>query len=92
MLKWLNFEAGRKDLGEKNFMNNPYIGYTDYLVGPFPSGVVERVSFASGRLQWWINPNFSVISEIKYDNSNMTGKDLEFNIGIDIFYPFKSVL
>ncbi len=88
----LNFEAGRKDLGEKNLINNPYIGYIDYLVGPFPSGVVERVSFASGRLQWWINPNVSVISEIKYDNSNMTGKDLELNIGIDIFYPIKSVL
>ena len=88
----LNIEAGRKDLGEKNLLNDPYIGYTDYLSGPFPSGEVEKVSFGSARFQWWVNPFSSVISEIKYNNSNMLGNDLEFNIGIDIFYPFKSVL
>ena len=88
----VNIEAGRRVLGEKNLLDDPYLGYTNYLAGQFPSGAIEDVSFASARLQWWIKSNFSFISEIKYNNSNMTGNDLELNIGIDVFYPFKSVL
>jgi len=88
----VNIEVGRKELGEKNLLNEPYRGYTDYLDSQFPSGAVEKVSFGFGRLQWWVNSYFSVITEIKYNNSNMFENDLELNIGIDIFYPVNTAL
>ena len=76
----------------KKILNDPYLGYTYYLVGSFPSEEVENVSFGFARLQWWINSYSSFISEIKYNNSNMTGNDLKLNNGINIFYPSKSAL
>ena len=33
-----------KEIGENNILTNPYRGYTEYLSGPFPSGLVENVS------------------------------------------------
>jgi len=44
-------------------------GYTDYLAGPFPSGDVETILFATGRLQWWWKQNLSLITEFEYNDS-----------------------
>ena len=88
----INIEYGIKEIGENNLLNNPYSGYTDYADGPFPSGVVEKISFGFGRIQWWVNSYLSVISDLRYNNSNMFGNNIQLNIGIDIFYPLKMIL
>ena len=44
-------EFGARAIGEKNFINDLYIGYTDYLDGPFPSGKVENISFISSEFK-----------------------------------------
>ena len=88
----VEIEYGIQELGENNFVNNAYSGYTDYSDGPFPSGMVENVYFGSSRLQWWVNSYFSVITNLRYNNSNLDGNNLELNIGIDIFYPFNTTL
>ena len=81
-----------KEIGENNILTNPYKGYTEYLSGPFPSGLVENVSFGFARFQWWMNSYFSVIAEMKHSSSNIFGKNSEFSIGIDIFYYLNTLL
>ena len=83
-----NIEIGQREIGEKNIIGSPYDGYTDYLAGPFPSGDVENILYVSGRLQWWWKKNLSLITELVYNDSNRNDKELQFNIGVDLFYPF----
>ena len=86
-----NIEIGKRSIGEKNIYNNPYLGYTDYLDGPFPSGNVEQINFGQATIQWWWKPNLSFFGQIYY-NSNLPEKNLEFNIGVDIFYALNAIL
>ena len=88
----INLEYGMKEIGENNILTNPYKGYTEYLSGPFPSGLVENVSFGFARFQWWMNSYFSVIAEMKHSSSNIFGKNSELSIGIDIFYYLNTLL
>ena len=83
-----NIEVGQKEIGEKNIIESPYDGYTDYLAGPFPSGNVENILYVCGRLQWWWKQNLSLITELEYNDSNRNNREFQFNIGVDIFYPF----
>ena len=83
-----NIELGQREIGEGNLEESPYIGYTHYLKGPFPSGVVENKTFFTWTLQWWWKHNVSFLSEVKYFNSNMNNRELELKIGADIFFPF----
>ncbi|MEL1232244.1 MAG: hypothetical protein VXA26_13115, partial [Candidatus Neomarinimicrobiota bacterium] len=88
----INLEYGMKEIGENNILTNPYRGYNEYLDGPFPSGFVEKISFGFARFQWWFSSYFSVIAEMKHNNSNILGKNNELNIGIDIFYNYSTLL
>ena len=88
----LNLEYGMKEIGENNILTNPYGGYTEYLAGPFPSGLVENVSFGFARFQWWMSSYFSVIAEIKHSSSNKLGKNFEWIFGFDIFYGVNKYL
>ena len=83
-----NIEFGYREIGEGNIFESPYDGYTDYLDGPFPSGDVETILFVTGRLQWWWKQNLSLITEFEYNDSNRNDIEFQFNIGVDIFYPF----
>ena len=83
-----NIEIGQREIGEKNIIGSPYDGYTDYLAGPFPSGDVENILYVCGRLQWWWKQNLSLITELEYNDSNRNDREFQFNIGVDIFYPF----
>ena len=83
-----NIEFGQREIGEKNIIKFPYGGYMDYQDGPFPSGDVEKIYFVSGRLQWWWKRNLSLITEFEYNDSNRINREFQFNIGVDIFYPF----
>ena len=73
-------------------MTNPYRGYTEYLAGPFPSGLVENVSFGFARFQWWMSSSLSVIAEMKHSSSNKLGKNFEWIIGFDIYYGVNKYL
>ena len=86
-----NIEIGKRNIGEKNIYNNPYIGYTDYLDGPFPSGNVEQINFGKMTIQWWWETNLSLFGQIYYDSS-LPEKNLEFNIGVDMFYSLNTIL
>ena len=87
-----NVDIGKRQIGEKNILNNPYNAYTDFLDVPFPSGIVEEVVFGLGKLQWWYKPNLSLIAKIDYNKSNFFGNNIEWNIGADIFYQIDKKL
>ena len=82
-----NIELGQREIGEGNLDKSPYEGYTDYLRGPFPSGVVENKIFFKWTFQWWWKQNISLLGEIEYFKSNLISGEFEFKIGADIFYP-----
>lgn len=81
-----NLNIGIRNIGEKNFINNLYDPYTDYLDEPFPSGDVENIKYMSSKLQWWWKPNIAFFSDIEYISSNESGSKFKSNFGIDIFY------
>ena len=83
---------GFKNLGEKNFINSLYEPYTDYFDEPFPSGEVENINFIFSKVQYWWRPNISTYIKLKYNNSNKFGKNLEWNLGFDIYYGFNKYL
>tara|TARA_A100000164_G_C21678039_1_gene662976 strand:- start:130 stop:801 length:672 start_codon:yes stop_codon:yes gene_type:complete len=85
-----NIELGQREIGEGSLDKSPYDGYTDYLKGPFPSGVVEYKNFFKWNFQWWWKQNISFLGEIEYFNSNLIDGELEFKIGADIFYPLNT--
>ena len=82
----LNF--GVRNIGEKNFINNLYAPYEDYLDEPFPSGNVNNINFVTARLDWWWKPNIVFFSDLNFDKSYNAGSSLRSNFGIDIFYGF----
>ena len=81
-----NLNIGIRNIGEKNFINNLYDPYTDYLDEPFPSGDVENIKYMSSKVQWWWKPNIAFFSDIEYISSNESGSKFNSNFGIDIFY------
>jgi len=81
-----NLNIGIRNIGEKNFINNLYDPYTDYLDEPFPSGDVENIQFVISKVQWWWKPNISIFGQFKYNRSDKSGRNSEGKIGIDIYY------
>ena len=81
-----NLNIGIRNIGEKNFINNLYDPYTDYLDEPFPSGDVENIKYMSSKVQWWWKPNIAFFSDIQYNTSDESGSAFRSNFGIDIFY------
>ena len=81
-----NLNIGIRNIGEKNFINNLYDPYTDYLDEPFPSGDVENIKYISSKVQWWWKPNIAFFSDIQYNTSDESGSAFRSNFGIDIFY------
>jgi len=81
-----NINIGIRNIGEKNFINNLYDPYTDYLDEPFPSGDVENFKYMSSEVQWWWKPNIALFSNIEYVSSKESGSNFKSNFGIDIFY------
>tara|TARA_Y200000002_G_scaffold55039_1_gene40410 strand:- start:80 stop:1462 length:1383 start_codon:yes stop_codon:yes gene_type:complete len=80
----INF--GTENIGEKNFINNLYTPYEDYLDEPFPSGSVNIVKFISTGVYWWWKPNIAFFSDLKYGDSNKTGSYIRTNFGVNIYY------
>ena len=87
-----NFNIGIRNIGEKNFINNLYAPYKDYLDESFPSGDVENITFMSSKVQWWWRPNIAIIGQFKYNSSDKLGVKKEGNIGIDIYYGLDKYL
>ena len=83
----MNIEFGQRQIGEESIINNPYESYSDYLVGNFPSGQVNDVSYLSGRIQYWFKSNISIISSLEWSESTANGRKFQFNLGFDVFYP-----
>jgi len=81
-----NINMGIRNIGENNFIQNPYRAYIDYLDRPFPSGAVENIKFISFKCQWWLKTNMSLFSEISYNKSDKTGDNINGNLGIDLYY------
>ena len=89
----INLDFGKREIGEKNFINNLYTGYSDYLDGPFPSGDINKIYFISSNLKYWIKPNFLVFSHLYYNNSSKSSKKIaEFKIGFDIYHGMHTLL
>ena len=86
-----NIEIGTMNIGEKNIYNDPYLGYIDYIDEPFPSGNVENINFGKIRSQWWWKNNLSLFGQFDY-KSNISNKNLGFNIGIDMFFSLNKIL
>ncbi len=86
-----NIELGNRNIGEKNIYNDPYLGYTDYIDEPFPSGNIENINFVKIRTQWWWKNNISLFGQFYY-HSNISNENLEFNMGIDIFFSLNTIL
>ena len=82
-----NLEIGQREIGEESIILRPYETYSDYLSGPFPSGIVNETLFISGRLQWWWKSNVSLISDLEWRDSSMEGRTIDVHIGVDIYYP-----
>ena len=87
-----NFELGQRLIGEGNFKESPYRGYTHYLDGPFPSGDFKTVHFLTGTIQWWWKHNISFIAAGEYYDINANNSEIKLKIGIDIFYPYKKTI
>ncbi len=85
-------DFGLRDIGEKNFIDDLYNPYEDYLNEPFPSGKINNIKFISNRLSWWWKPNITIISNIQYDVSDKNGSSFIINFGIDIFYGMNNTL
>ena len=83
---------GVKNIGEKNFINNLYAPYENYLDEPFPSGNINNINFISTSLHWWLKPNIAFFSDIHYNNSDKSGSYFKTNFGIDIFYGINKTL
>ena len=83
---------GIRDVGEKNFIDDLYSPYEDYIDEPFPSGVVNNIKFISNRIYWWWKPNIAFFSDMQYDISDKNGSSFSSNIGIDIFYRMNKTL
>ncbi len=87
---FVNMEFGARAIGEKNFINDLYIGYTDYLDGPFPSGKVENISFISSEFKWWLKDYIAIFGEYHFTNSSKTKEKIYIlNFGFNIFYSIK---
>lgn len=87
-----NLELGYQILGEKNIIESLYQPYSDYLDGPFPSGDLKKRLSTSGRLQWWIKKKFSILTNFEYVVSEANISELNFNVGIDIYFKTDSLL
>ncbi len=85
-------DFGLRDIGEKNFINDLYNPYEDYINEPFPSGEINNIKFISTRLYWWWKPNIAFITNMQYDVSDKNGSSFKSNIGIDIFYGMEKTL
>ena len=81
-----NLNIGIRNIGEKNFTNNLYDPYKDYLDEPFPSGDVENIKYMSSKVQWWWKPNIAFFTDFQYNISDESGSAFRSNFGIDIFY------
>ena len=81
-----SIKFGIRNIGENNFINTLYEPYIDYLDSPFPSGDIENINFMTYRLQWWLRPNISIISQFEYQRSDKFGSNTEGIIGIDLYY------
>tara|TARA_B100000519_G_C14249728_1_gene441786 strand:+ start:809 stop:2173 length:1365 start_codon:yes stop_codon:yes gene_type:complete len=87
-----SLEIGLRNIGDNNIKNNPYLGYTNYLDELFPSGNVEKINFGSSKIQWWWKKNLSIFGQLYLYHSNFSGKSLELNLGIDVFFPVNTIL
>ena len=87
-----NIELGQRSIGEGNFKESPYDGYTHYHEGPFPSGDVKTIKFLTGAIQWWWKQNISFKVEAEYYDLNGNNKELQLKIGTDIFYPYNKTI
>ena len=45
--------------------------------------------FFSCHNQWWLKPEFSILSSLEWVNYSKKNNDFIFNIGIDIYLPKK---
>ena len=88
----VDLDIGRKDLGEKNFIDSLYEPYTSYFDKLIPSGEVESINFTFSKAQYWWRPNISTFIQIEHNNSNKLGENFEWNIGFDIYYGFNKYL
>ena len=82
-----NLEIGQREIGEESIILRPYETYSDYLSGPFPSGLGNETVFISTQLQWWWKPNMSLVTGLEWSDSSIDGKTIDIHIGIDIYYP-----
>ena len=89
---YIDLSCGKSDLGDNSITERPYSGYTSYFSDLFPSGNVEKISFLDLKTQWWYKPYISLICNFNHNTILNYDKVSEFNFGIDIYFPIKSVL
>ena len=83
---------GDRNIGENNFMNEPYKPYKDYLNDHSPSGNVENINYISFMLQYWWKPSFSIINQFEYNISNTQENYTEWSVGIDFYYGLNIII
>ena len=81
---------GRRDTGANSIIENPYLGYTNYISQSFPSGDFKKIYFFKTEFQWWYKPSISFMVSYQNDKISEQFHHREFKAGLDVYFPFKT--
>ncbi len=88
----LSIETGFLKSGEDNIIHRVYNPYSDYLKGPFPSGVTDETIYLDTYFIYYWKHYASISSGLKWSEYLSNGNKLNFRIRIQLFHNFSSVL
>ena len=71
---------GYYQIGEESLVNNIFDTYSDYLKGPFPSGVVKSNYFFNFDISYIVKNKYSIYSGVQYSKKS---KNFDFGVSYD---------
>ena len=77
---------GRRNSGQGNILNSPYVALVNYNGGSFPSGIVNEVDYMDFSLGYWVWKRFFMYNKITLDKSNLYGKNNVIQLGFDFYF------
>ena len=78
-------KIGTRKIGSNSIIFNPYENYTDYTIGPFPSGNVSKTNFLSGQFKCRWKNYLNIYADIEYSWSNTVENNYIVEVGFDFF-------